>query len=276
MTSGRDPRPGSPERAPSEGSPEASVASETPPSAPAQADPAPSSVETKPDDKASPAETAETAKTAPPKDTDRGKPRKRRGRGALAFLRELPVLLLVAFILALLIKTFLIQAFYIPSESMEPTLNIGDRVLVNKVVYHLHPPRRGDIIVFEDPHPTAQDNRNVLSTFWHWLTEGFGVSTNPEKDFIKRVVGLPGDTVAIRHCKVMINGKVLQEPYKHVRDCREYGPHRVPKDNVFVMGDNRPNSSDSRFALRDIPEDKIVGRAFVIIWPPSRWQILRR
>ncbi len=276
MTSGRDPRPGSPERAPSEGSPEASVASETPASAPAQADPAPSSVETKPDDKASPAETAETAKTAPPKDTDRGKPRKRRGRGALAFLRELPVLLLVAFILALLIKTFLIQAFYIPSESMEPTLNIGDRVLVNKVVYHLHPPRRGDIIVFEDPHPTAQDNRNVLSTFWHWLTEGFGVSTNPEKDFIKRVVGLPGDTVAIRHCKVMINGKVLQEPYKHVRDCREYGPHRVPKDNVFVMGDNRPNSSDSRFALRDIPEDKIVGRAFVIIWPPSRWQILRR
>src|SRR6266498_4356364 len=197
------------------------------------------------------------------------------GRG-FAFLRELPFLLLVAFLLALLIKTFVVQAFYITSESMEPTLNIGDRVLVNKVVYHLHPPRRGDIIVFEDPHPTAQDNRNVLSTFWHWLTEGFGVSTNPEKDFIKRVVGLPGDTVAIRHCKVMINGKVLQEPYKHVRDCREYGPHRVPKDNVFVMGDNRPNSSDSRFALRDIPEDKIVGRAFVIIWPPSRWQILRR
>ena len=94
----------------------------------------------------------------------------KKDEGALAFLRELPILLLVAFLLALVIKTFLIQAFYIPSESMEPTLNVGDRVLVNKVVYHLHSPRRGDIIVFSDPHPVPQPHRNPLSAFAHWLT----------------------------------------------------------------------------------------------------------
>ncbi len=121
----------------------------------------------------------------------------KKDEGALAFLKELPILLLVAFLLALLIKTFLIQAFYIPSESMEPTLNVGDRVLVNKVVYHLHSPRRGDIIVFSDPHPAPQPRRNPLSAFAHWLTDGLGVTTSPDKDFIKRVIGLPGETIEI-------------------------------------------------------------------------------
>src|SRR5438552_5599639 len=130
-------------------------------------------------------EKAVEGKAAP----DKGAPKKQ--QGFLSFVQELPVLLVIAFVLALLIKTFLMQAFYIPSESMEPTLNVGDRVLVNKVVYHLHPPRRGDIIVFSDPNPPPGAQRGVLSAFWHWLTEGFGVQTGPEKDFIKRVVGLP-------------------------------------------------------------------------------------
>src|SRR5919198_811398 len=134
-------------------------------------------------------------------------------KGPLAWLGELPFLLVIAFILALLIKTFLMQAFYIPSESMEPTLNVGDRVLVNKVVYHLHPPRRGDIIVFADPNPEPQPHRNPASAFWHWLTEGLGVATSPEKDFIKRVVGLPGDLVECRNGSVYINGQALSEPY---------------------------------------------------------------
>src|SRR5436189_5013416 len=98
-------------------------------------------------------------------ETKRGRPsrverRDRRGKGPGSFLRELPVLLLIAFVLALLIKSFLVQAFYIPSESMEPTLRVGDRVLVNKLPYHFHDPRRGDIIVFEEPHPTAEAHRN--------------------------------------------------------------------------------------------------------------------
>jgi len=192
-------------------------------------------------------------------------------KGTLAFLKELPVLLLVAFVLALVIKTFLVQAFYIPSASMENTLQIGDRVLVNKLVYHFHPPRRGDIIVFEDPHPQAEPHRNPVSAFWHWLTEGLGVSSNPQKDFIKRVIGLPGDKVEMVRGQVLINGTPLHEPYLNpVRDLRNYGPVTVPKDNLFVMGDNRTNSNDSRFLLGYIPYDKVIGRAFVIIWPPSR------
>src|SRR5438128_4486007 len=196
------------------------------------------------------------------------------GRG-LAFLRELPFLLLVAFLLALLIKTFVVQAFYIPSESMEPTLNVGDRVLVNKVVYHLHPPRQGDVIVFADPNPAVQPQRNPLSAFWHWLTEGLGVSTSPEKDFIKRVIGLPGDVLECKGGTVFINGKPLDEPYIKVKDDRPCGPYTIKPDTLFVMGDNRLNSRDSRYGLGAIPYDKVIGRAFVIIWPPSRVGWLR-
>jgi signal peptidase I len=205
-----------------------------------------------------------------------GKPeRTPKSKGAGSFLRELPVLLLIAFVLALLIKSFLVQAFYIPSESMEPTLLIGDRVLVNKVVYHLHPPRRGDIIVFEDPHPAASAHRNALQAFAHWLTQGLGVSSNPEKDFIKRVIALPGETIEIKRGEVFINGKKLAEPYLGVdADLRDFGPVTVPARNLFVMGDNRPNSNDSRFGLKFIPYDKVVGRAFVIIWPPSRIRLI--
>jgi signal peptidase I len=196
---------------------------------------------------------------------------RRTKRGLSGSLRELPVLLLVAFLLALLIKSFVVQAFYIPSESMTNTLKVGDRVLVNKLVYHLHPPRRGDIIVFADPHPAVVAHRNVVSGFWHWLTEGLGVSSNPDKDFIKRVIGLPGETVEMNNGIVTIDGKPLREPYLNpYRDLRAFGPYKVPEGTLFVMGDNRANSSDSRFGLGPIPMDKVIGRAFVIIWPPSR------
>jgi signal peptidase I len=203
--------------------------------------------------------------SAPP---HRGRKRK---RGLLGALRELPVMLVVAFLLALLIKSLVVQAFYIPSESMTNTLKIGDRVLVNKVVYHLHPPSRGDIIVFAEPHPVIISHRNAISGFWHWLTEGLGVSSNPDMDFIKRVIGLPGETVALHKSVVYINGRPLREPYLNpIKDYREFGPVKVLPGSLFVMGDNRANSSDSRFTLGQIPMDKVIGRAFVIIWPPSR------
>jgi signal peptidase I len=202
--------------------------------------------------------------------------KKKEARGPGSFLKELPVLLLIAFVLALLIKSFLVQAFFIPSESMEPTLRVGDRVLVNKVVYRLHPPRRGDIIVFEEPHPSEEAKRNPFQSFWHWLTQGLGVSSNPEKDFIKRVVGLPGETLEIKAGQVYINGKKLVEPYVGLTpDTRDYRPVHIPKDMLFVMGDNRTNSNDSRFGLGFIPYKKVVGRAFVIIWPPGRTQWVR-
>jgi signal peptidase I len=194
------------------------------------------------------------------------------GRGVLAFFKELPALLVIAFVLALLIKTFLIQAFYIPSESMVPTLKVGDRVLVNKLVYHFHAPRRGDVIVFEDPHPPPQPDRNVLESFWHWLTEGLGLAQSPEKDFIKRVIGLPGEVVEMKAGVVFIDGERLDEPYlaHAAEEFRSFGPTTVPEDSLFVMGDNRPDSNDSRFGLGFIPYDKVIGRAFVKIWPPSR------
>jgi signal peptidase I len=206
---------------------------------------------------------------------------KRGEAGVAGFFRELPVLLLIAFLLALLIKSFLVQAFFIPSESMVPTLQIGDRVLVNKVVYRLHPPRRGDVIVFEDPHG-QDEHRNVVSAVWHWVTEGLGVSTSPEKDFIKRVIGLPGDVVEVKaggggRCQVFVNGTALNEPYLNPLDpgsCT-FGPVRVHRDSLFVMGDNRGNSNDSRYGLGQIPASKVVGRAFIIIWPASRVGFIR-
>jgi signal peptidase I len=197
--------------------------------------------------------------------------------GVLSFFRELPGLLLLAFVLALLIKSFAMQAFYIPSGSMEHTLDIGDRVLVNKIVYHLHDPRRGDIIVFSDPHPVAQPHRNPFSAFLHWLTDGLGLSRDPNKDFIKRVIGLPGDVVEMQRGVTFVNGKRIPESYLGPAVSQgDFNPHTVPLDHYFVMGDNRGDSNDSRGTLGDIPRSKVIGRAFVIIWPPSRIGLLRR
>ena len=230
-------------------------------------DPGPGAVRTEPQ----PAPLATSAPAAP---VDVGE--KRSKKGFAASVRELPVLLLLALVLALLIKTFLIQAFYIPSESMTNTLKVGDRVLVNKVVYHLHPPHDGDVIVFADPHPAATPHRNPVSALIHWLTEGVGVSTSPDKDFIKRVIAVPGQRLEIKAGAVYIDGKRTREPYLNPnRDLRDFGPVTIPKERLFVMGDNRTNSLDSRFALGMIPYDKVIGRAFVIIWPPSRVGWLR-
>jgi signal peptidase I len=203
------------------------------------------------------------------------KARKRARKGPFSFLKELPALIIIAFVLALLIKSFLIQAFFIPSESMEPTLKPGDRVLVNKVVYHLHPPRRGDVIVFQNPNPGEEPDRGVIGGFFHWITEGLGISAPEDEDFIKRVIGLPGDTVEERpNGDIYVNGHKLDEPYlKGQRDLRPQGlpVWHVPPGELFVLGDNRANSNDSRFGLGYIPIDRVVGRAFIIIWPPSRF-----
>jgi signal peptidase I len=189
--------------------------------------------------------------------------------GILGFFKELPGLIIIAFALALLIKTFLIQAFYIPSESMVPTLRIGDRVLVNKLVYDFGEPQRGDVVVFENPDLVEED-RNIFEVVWDWLVEGLGFSADPTRDFIKRVVGLPGDTVEMQNGKVYVNGQLVQEPYISNRGAQDFAPTQVKPDHVFVMGDNRPNSQDSRSALGQIPMDKVVGKAFVLLWPPSR------
>ena len=185
-----------------------------------------------------------------------------------AFLRELPVLIVIAFALAIVLKTFIVQAFYIPSGSMEPTLEPGDRVLVVKA---FDTPERGDIIVFENPRPGRQPDRGLVGGFLHWLSEGLGFARPADEDFIKRVIGLPGETVELRNGTVYVNGLAIEEPYlQGPPDTRDFGPVKVPRGKLFVLGDNRLNSNDSRYGLGFVPRDKVVGEAFVVIWPPSR------
>lgn len=186
-------------------------------------------------------------------------------------IREVPVLVLISLVVAILIKSFLVQAFFIPSSSMEPTLMPGDRVLVSKLAYRFGDVGRGDVVVFENPDPALLPDQSVLGSFFHWLGEGLGFAQPEEEDFIKRVIGVPGDIVEIRDRTVHVNGQPLAEPYL-APDARaamgDYGPVTVPEGRLFVLGDNRGNSADSR-AIGFVPEDRVVGQAFVIIWPPS-------
>jgi signal peptidase I len=194
-------------------------------------------------------------------------------RGVLRFLGELPGLIVLALVLALLIKTFLLQAFFIPSQSMEPTLTAGDRVLVTKIPYWFGEPSRGDVIVFEDPTPGQQPQRSLLSGVAHWLFQGLGVEQPDNEDFIKRVVGLPGDVVTGRDGKVFVNGTAIDEVYL-TEKTREFRRFKVPEDSLFVMGDNRSDSFDSRFGLGFVPLDSVIGKAFLIVWPPPRMNTL--
>lgn len=179
---------------------------------------------------------------------------------------EFPLLVVSALLLAFLVKTFLVQAFYIPSGSMIPTLEIDDRVLVEKVSYRFRMPERGEVIVFRRPgapRPEASLGDSVRTFF-----EGFGLlRPRHDIDLIKRVVGLPGETVEVRDGRVYVDGLALEEPYAHV-DVFDHPATVVPAGHLFMMGDNRPNSDDSRGSLGTVPVDHVVGRAFVIMWPP--------
>jgi signal peptidase I len=189
------------------------------------------------------------------------------------FLGSTPFLILVALAVAILVKTFVIQAFYIPSESMVPTLEVGDRVFVSKFMFDGGDIARGDVIVFENPNAAELPDRSGISSVLHWLGEGVGLAQPENEDFIKRVIALPGETIEIRHDVVYINGKPLDEPYltQAARESTgEYPLHTVPDDALFVMGDNRGNSADSRYGLGFVPLEKVIGKAFVVIWPPSQ------
>jgi signal peptidase I len=174
-------------------------------------------------------------------------------------LREYAESIAIAVLLALFIRTFVVQAFKIPSGSMIPTLLIGDHILVNKFIYgpripytrarlfHLKKPQRGDVVVFLEP--TAQD-----------------------KDFIKRVIGLPGETIQVIDRTVYVNGQPLDEHHyayfsnpSYARDLDNFGPLTIPEDSYFMMGDNRENSSDSR-VWGPVPFHLIKGKAFMIYW----------
>jgi signal peptidase I len=190
--------------------------------------------------------------------------------------RELPVLVLVALVVAIVIKSFFVQAFYIPSASMEPTLRQGDRVLVCRICYRLSDIGRGDVIVFSDPGPSPADS-GAFGAFVRWLGEGIGLAQPQDEDFIKRVIGLPGDVVELRAGELVVNGQPVQEPYLDPRkDTRSFGPVTVPDGDLFVLGDNRLVSGDSRLTPEEggvgmVPQGNVIGKAFVMVWPPSRW-----
>ncbi|MGH2747696.1 MAG: signal peptidase I [Actinomycetota bacterium] len=218
----------------------------------------------------------------------RGEKRERKRRSLVSHLLELPFLILIAFVIAVVVKTFFVQAFYIPSVSMLPTLRVGDRVVVEKVGYFLGEPRRGDVVVFErdvfgEPVdlPWPDDVRN-------FVRELLGLPTGRAEDYIKRIVAVGGDTIRYVGTprRLIVNGEVVAQPYINHgrdrfsstitdRDCERLKMQvvedacRVPAGRVFVMGDNRANSEDSR-AIGPVDEGKIVGRAFAVLWPPSR------
>ncbi len=176
----------------------------------------------------------------------------RRRRSATRNTLEWVAVIIGAVVVALLIKTFVVQAFRIPSDSMVPTLIQGDRVLVNKLSYDAHDLNRGDVIVFERP-------------------PGLPAGPNEPEDLIKRVIGLPGDELQTRDGELYVNDRLLQEPYLP-EGTTNFGidaPLTVPEGEVFVMGDNRTDSTDSR-VFGAIDEDSVVGRAFMVMWPPSR------
>ena len=192
-----------------------------------------------------------------------------------SFWRELPVLVAIAFVIALLIKTFLLQAFFIPSASMEPTLMVGDRVLVEKISGRFGNPGHGDVVVFEKDlaqvvSPSEDgDNEPVWTDVVNAVKGLFGFPTGSSQDFIKRVIAIEGDTVQGKGGEVLVNGKKVDESYlPDGISTSEFGPVDVPTGMIFVMGDNRGNSDDSR-NFGPVPEDSVVGKAFLLIWPPA-------
>ncbi|HEX9978017.1 MAG TPA: signal peptidase I [Acidimicrobiia bacterium] len=187
-----------------------------------------------------------------------------------SFWKELPFLIIVALVVAVVIKTFLVQAFFIPSASMHDTLVEGDRVMVNKLAYRFGEPHRGDIIVFDSPLVTHDQSESFLGKVVRNVGEALGLST-PESALIKRVIALGGETIEIRGNRIYIDGVALDEPYlTRPVDMDPFGPLTIPEGFVFVMGDNRNQSEDGR-VFGPIPESDIIGRAFVRVWPPSRW-----
>jgi len=176
----------------------------------------------------------------------------RKGGGILEFI----VILAISFALVfLVIRPFVVEAFYIPSESMVHTLEVGDRVLTNKFIYRFTEPDRGDILVFKSVEGGNLKNR---------------------ADLIKRVVGVPGDTIEVQKGKLFVNGEPQNEPYVNeatVEFQGPYGPKKVPEGYVFMMGDNRGNSSDSR-VFGPVPYENIEGGAFLRFWPLNRFGLI--
>jgi len=212
----------------------------------------------------------------PPTDQE-GEDAGKKQPGPLAVVRETVVLVALAILLAVVFKTFLVAAFYIPSGSMESTLNVSDRVLVEKVSYRFGDVQNGDVVVFvhDDLGLPPSGSSNPIARFFSSLGQAIGLVPPSDRDFIKRVVGVPGDEIACDG-HLLRNGKPVDEPYLDpgvtTEGCKTM---TVPAGKLYVMGDNRTNSQDSR-SFGVIDRSDVVGRAFVRIWPLTHGGWLRR
>jgi len=225
-----------------------------------------------------------TADTAAPR-------RARRKSSWKTLLRDVLVIFVVAVLVSFLIKTFVARSFYIPSGSMENTLQINDRIIVNELQPSVFPLQRGDVVVFKDPGgwlpPIKQTPTNPVSSAVGGVLDFVGLNaSDSDQHLVKRLIGLPGDTVTCCNAlgQMSVNGVPLKEPYVLLPAGAEAVSQKefsvtVPAGTVWVMGDNRYNSADSRYHMEDpgkgfVPLSDIVGRAFVLSWPASHWSWL--
>ncbi len=215
--------------------------------------------------------------------------RSKRQRSAWLFVRDLLIIFVIALVASVLIKTFLVRSFYIPSSSMENTLQINDRILVNQLEPNVIPLTRGDVVVFKDPGgwlpAVAQPTKNPLVAAVDWVLQGVGLAPDDANDhLIKRVIGLPGDNVVCCNAlgQMSVNGVPLDESaYLKLPDgvtavSQESFDITVPANSLWVMGDNRYNSADSRFNQEKpgkgfVPIGNVVGRAVLVTWPIAHW-----
>jgi len=214
--------------------------------------------------------------------------RRRRNRGMKLFIRDIVLILVAAIVISVGIKAFLIRSFYIPSGSMQNTLQIDDRIIVNELVPNFVAIEHGDVVVFRDPGgwlpAYEQLPQNWFVTSIDWLLSVVGLSAPDSNDhLIKRVIGLPGDKVVCCNTfgQMSINGVPLDEPYLELPNgvTKVSGTDfsvTVPKDSLWVMGDNRYDSADSRYNTNKpgkgfVPIDNVVGRAFLVSWPVDNW-----
>ncbi|MEI2716039.1 MAG: signal peptidase I [Candidatus Nanopelagicales bacterium] len=201
---------------------------------------------------------------------------------------EMPLVIVVAVLLAFAVKTFLVQIFYIPSGSMENTLLVGDRVAVNRLAYRLGEPARGDVIVFDGvdsfvPADQAPPSEGPIEGLLTELGRTVGVVPPPDTVFVKRVIGVGGDRVVCCDDKgrIEVNGQPIGEPYLYPGDKPSSTRFdvKVPQGKLWVMGDHRSASADSRAHMGEpgggfVPVDRALGRAFAVIWPQAQWQML--
>jgi signal peptidase I len=203
-----------------------------------------------------------------PTESDRQQPR------VLLVVRELAVLVVTALVIAVVVKSFVAQAFYIPSGSMLPQLQIDDRVVVSKISFRIHDPHRGDIVVFDAPGGEPKDTSPWPERAVRSVIQSIGLSAPSTDEYIKRVVALPGERVEGRGGKVLVEGRELIEPYLPAgTTTTDFPAVVVPPKTLWVMGDNRGNSADSRI-FGPIPQSTVVGRAFARVWPLTHTSFL--